>query len=235
MEDVKLYVERVGVDPASGADIRIARRESTSWHKDIVAELINQVLDESEAFMGAQGLEGLHVYDVMLGIGLTSSGIWPGFSLEPDTISRISACGASLDFDPYIDVVPAHTCDIKTLDDFTVIFSAQGFHQQRSVIATRGLREYGDATDIFIFQVFKDALKYHNDNSLRVFRKKQSALTLYARFYQAKSGCEESCTSCQELCTRPGFHLPREVFIRLNAAQARFVYWPFERRQLPVW
>ncbi|ECB5906881.1 rhomboid family intramembrane serine protease GlpG [Salmonella enterica subsp. enterica serovar Virchow] len=44
MEDVKLYVERVGVDPASGADIRIARRESTSWHKDIVAELINQVL-----------------------------------------------------------------------------------------------------------------------------------------------------------------------------------------------
>ncbi|EKC2994781.1 hypothetical protein OOP51_002964 [Salmonella enterica] len=235
MEEVKLYVELVGVDPASDADIRIARHESTSWHKDIVAELINQVLDESEAFMGAQGLEGLHVYDVMLGIGLTSSGIWPGFSLEPDTISRISACGASLDFDPYIDVVPAHTCDIKTFDDFTVIFSAQGFHQQRSVIATRGLREYGDATDIFIFQVFKDALKYHNDNSLRVFRKKQSALTLYARLYQAKSGCEESCTSCQELCTRPGFHLPREVFIRLNAAQARFVYWPFERRRLPVW
>lgn len=76
MEEVKLYVELVGVDPASDADIRIARRESTSWHKDIVAELINQVLDESEAFMGAQGLEGLHVYDVMLGIGLTSSGIW---------------------------------------------------------------------------------------------------------------------------------------------------------------
>ncbi|EBC2385415.1 hypothetical protein CV116_23265, partial [Salmonella enterica] len=44
MEDVKLYVERVGVDPISGAGIRIARRESTSWHKDIVAELINQVL-----------------------------------------------------------------------------------------------------------------------------------------------------------------------------------------------
>lgn len=28
MEEVKLYVELVGVDPASGADIRIARRES---------------------------------------------------------------------------------------------------------------------------------------------------------------------------------------------------------------
>ncbi len=40
MEEVKLYVELVGVDPASDADIRIARRESTSWHKDIVAELI---------------------------------------------------------------------------------------------------------------------------------------------------------------------------------------------------
>ncbi len=44
MEEVKLYVERVGRDPASGGDIRIARRESTSWHKDIVAELINQVI-----------------------------------------------------------------------------------------------------------------------------------------------------------------------------------------------
>lgn len=44
MEEVKLYVERVGVDPVSGAGIRIARRESASWHKDIVAELINQVL-----------------------------------------------------------------------------------------------------------------------------------------------------------------------------------------------
>lgn len=41
MEDVKLYVERVGVDPASGADIRIARRESTSWHKDIKILLLS--------------------------------------------------------------------------------------------------------------------------------------------------------------------------------------------------
>lgn len=51
MEDVKLYVERVGVDPISGAGIRIARRESTSWHKDIVAELINQVLRCGEALI----------------------------------------------------------------------------------------------------------------------------------------------------------------------------------------
>ncbi len=234
MEDVKLYVELVGVDPVSGADICLARRESTAWHKDIVAELINQVLDEAEKFVGAPGLESLYAYDVMLGIGLTSSGIWPGFSLDPYTISRISDSGAALDFDPYIDNVPTHACDIEIYDDFMVTFSALGFHHQRSVIAKRGLREYASVADVFIFQVFKDALKYHNDNSLRLFRNKQSALTLYARYYQA-SGCgDEGCTTCREGCTRPGFHLLRDVFIRLNAANACFQYWPFEKRRLTV-
>ncbi|WP_434661273.1 hypothetical protein ACMYSL_02160 [Klebsiella sp. MISC125] len=234
MEEVKLYIQLAGIDPASGADIQIARCESTVWHKDIVAELINQVLDESEKFIGAQGLEALHVYDVVLGIGLISSGIWPGFSLDPDTISRISDCGAALDFDPYIENVPTHTCERETHDDFTIAFSALGFHHQRSVIAIRALREYANVADVFIFQVFKDALKYHNDNSLRLFRKKQSELTLYARYYQAESCGDEGCTTCHESCTRPGFHLPRDVFIRLNAANASFQYCPFEKYRLSV-
>lgn len=234
MEELKLYVQLTGVDPDSGADICIARRESTAWHKGIMAELINQVLDEAEKFAGAPGLEGLRAYDIMLGIGLTSSGIWPGFSLDPDTISRMSDCGAALDFDPYIENVPTHVCGIETHDDFTVAFSALGFHHQRSVIAKRGLREYASVADVFIFQVFKDALKYHNDNSLRLFRKKQSELTLYARYYQAKSCGDEGCTTCLEGCTRPSFHLPRDVFIRLNAANARFRYCPFEKRRLSM-
>lgn len=150
MEEVKLYIQLAGVDPASGADIRIARCGSTVWHKDIVAELINQVLDESEKFIGMQGLEGLRAYDVMLGIGLISSGIWPGFSLDPDTINRISDCGAALDFDPYIENEPMHTCERETHDDFTIAFSALGFHRQRSVIAIRALREYANVADVFI-------------------------------------------------------------------------------------
>lgn len=229
MEDVNLYVQLAGVDPFSGADICIARRESTTWYKDIVAELINQVLDETEKFVGSQGLEGLYAYDAMLGIGLTSSGIWPGFSLDPDTISRMSDCGAALDFDPYIDNVPTHACDIEIYDDFMVTFSALGFHHQRSVIAKRGMREYASVADVFIFQVFKDALKYHNDNSLRLFRNKQSALTLYARYYQAPRCGDDGCTTCREGCSRPGFSLPRDVFTRLNAANAHFIYQPFER------
>ncbi|EBS7635283.1 hypothetical protein CDR68_16135 [Salmonella enterica] len=215
MEDVKLYVQLAGVEPSGGADICIARRESTAWHKDIVAELINRVLDDAEKFAGAPGLEGLRVYDVMLGIGLTSSGIWPGFSLDPNTISRMSDCGAALDFDPYIENVPTHACAHETHDDFTVAFSALGFHHQRSVIAIRGLREYASVADVFIFQVFKDALKYHNDNSLRLFRKKQSELTIYARYYQAESCGDEGCTTCHE-------------------SNARFRYCPFEKRRLSV-
>ncbi|KMV80790.1 hypothetical protein HMPREF9692_05264 [Klebsiella oxytoca 10-5248] len=234
MEDIKLYVQLTGVDPASGADICIARRESTAWHRGIVAELINQALDQAEKFVGAPGMEELRAYDVMVGIGLTSSGIWPGFSLDPGTIGRMSVCGAELDFDPYIDRVPIYACDIDTHDDFTVAFSALGFHHQRSVIAKRGLREYASVADVFILQVFKDALKYHNDNSLRLFRKKQAELMLYARYYQAKRCDDKSCTNCEEGCTRPGFHLPRDVFIRLSAANARFQYCPFERRRLSV-
>lgn len=234
MEDVKLYVQLAGVEPSGGADIYIARRESTAWHKDIVAELINRVLDDAEKFAGAPGLEGLRAYDVMLGIGLTSSGIWPGFSLDPNTISRMSDCGADLDFDPYIENVPTHTCDRETHDDFTIVFSSLGFHHQRDVIAIRGLREYASVADVFIFQVFKDALKYHNDNSMRLFRKKQSELTIYARYYQAESCGDEGCTTCHESCTRPGFHLPSDVFIRLNAANARFRYCPFEKRRLSM-
>lgn len=43
MEDVKLYVEWVGVDLVSGVDICIVWCEFILWYKDIVVELINQV------------------------------------------------------------------------------------------------------------------------------------------------------------------------------------------------
>ncbi|XNM79692.1 hypothetical protein ACLK1U_19390 [Escherichia coli] len=38
--------------------------------------------------------------NVTLNIGLTSSKVWPGFSLDTATISRL--CGGGAGFDPYI-------------------------------------------------------------------------------------------------------------------------------------
>lgn len=230
-EKTELFVGLDGIDPVSGANIRIVRCTSTRWDENVVVELINQALDEGLKFAGTTKLEGLHTYDVTLDIWLYSSGIWPGFVLDTGTIDRISACGAELSFDPYIHNVPGHICDIQTNDDFTVIFSAQGFHQQRSIIAKRRLREYGSLEDVYIFQVFKDALKYHNDNSLRAFRKKQSELTLYARYYEGITDMVEGGYASEEEDIRPGFFLHRNVFTRLNAAGAVFRYWPFEKRR----
>lgn len=89
-----LFANFSGTDPFTGVDITIAHCKSTYWDEGIVQQLINQVLDEGEKFAGAAGLEGLSRYDVTLNIGLTSSNVWPGFSLDTATISRLCACGA---------------------------------------------------------------------------------------------------------------------------------------------
>ncbi|EGQ5073972.1 hypothetical protein I3O05_000488 [Escherichia coli] len=84
--------------------------------------------------------------------------------------------------------------------------------------------------DVYIFQVFKDAWKFHNNNSLRGFRDKQAELKLYTRHYSVENCAEESCRDCNS-CIRPSFSLSRSALIRLNAANARFVYQPFTRDQ----
>lgn len=232
MEETDLFVELIGVDPDSGADTRIARCQSTCWHKSSVVELINHALDEGAKFAGAAGLEGLYAWNVTLEIGLHTSGIWPGFTLDVDTIDRISACNAQLSFDPYVENLPGHTCDHETIDNFTIMFTAIGLHNERVKIAIRGLRERSNDENIFILQVLKDALKYHNDNSLRKFRGKQPELTLYARYYQALTCESEGCASCPVECVRPGFFIDRDVFRRLNAANSTFRYCPFEKRRV---
>ncbi len=61
---------------------------------------------EEEKFVGADGLEGLLRYNVTAKYGLTSSKVWPGFSLDTATISRLCACGADFWLKPYISDVP---------------------------------------------------------------------------------------------------------------------------------
>ncbi|MDZ9925992.1 hypothetical protein SNE04_02480, partial [Escherichia coli] len=81
-----LFASLVGTDPFTGVDITIANCKSAYWDEGIVQQLINQALDEGEKFVGADGLEGLLRYNVTLNIGLTSSNVWPGFSLDTATI-----------------------------------------------------------------------------------------------------------------------------------------------------
>ena len=85
-----LFASLSGTDPFTGVDITIANCKSAYWDEGIIQQLINQVLDEGEKFAGTVGLEGLSRYDVTLNIGLTSSNVWPGFSLDTATISPIS-------------------------------------------------------------------------------------------------------------------------------------------------
>lgn len=222
-----LFASLAGIDPFTGVDITIANCKSTYWDVGIVPQLINQSLDESEKFAGAAGLEGLQRYNLTLNIGLISSNVWPGFTLDTATISRLCACGADFGFDPYISDVPDVTCDLNSTDDFTVHFTAMLNPDERVVIAKRPLKKCDSwIEDIYIFQLFKEAWKFHNDNSLRGFRDKQAELKLYARHYTVENCTEESCRDCN-YCIRPSFSLSRSAIIRLNAANARFVYQQF--------
>lgn len=134
-----LFASLAGTDPFTGADITIANCKSAYWDEGIVQQLINQVLDEGEQFVGADGLEGLLRYNVTLNIGLTSSNVWPGFSLDTTTIGRLCACGADFGFDPYISDVPDVQCDLNTTNDFTVHFTAM-LNPERVIIAKRPLK-----------------------------------------------------------------------------------------------
>ncbi|EFT6953082.1 hypothetical protein HVK80_001754 [Escherichia coli] len=226
-----LFASLVGTDPFTGVDITIANCKSAYWDEGIVQQLINQALDEGEKFVGADGLEGLLRYNVTLNIGLTSSNVWPGFSLDTATISRLCACGADFGFAPYISDVPDVQCDLNTTNDLTVQFTAMLNPDERVIIAKRPLKKCESwIEDIYIFQVFKDAWKFHNDNSLRGFRDKQAELKLYARYYSVENCAEESCRDCNS-CIRPSFSLSRSAIIRLNVANARFVYQPITRDQ----
>lgn len=135
-----LFASLAGTDPFTGVDITIANCKSAYWDEGIVQQLINQALDEGEKFVGADGLEGLLRYNVTLNIGLTSSKVWPGFSLDTATISRLCACGADFGFDPYISDVPDVQCDLNTTNDVTVQFTAMLNPDERVIIAKRPLK-----------------------------------------------------------------------------------------------
>lgn len=145
-----LFASLSGTEPFTGVDITIANCKSTYWDEGIVQQLINQVLDEGEKFAGAAGLEGLSRYDVTLNIGLTSSNVWPGFSLDTATISRLCACGADFGFDLYISDVPDVQCDLNTTNDFTVQFTAMLNPDERVIIAKRPLKNVTPGLRMFI-------------------------------------------------------------------------------------
>lgn len=145
-----LFASLAGTDPFTGVDITIANCKSAYWDEGIVQQLINQVLDEGEKFVGAAGLEGLLRYNVTLNIGLTSSNVWPGFSLDTATIGRLCACGADFGFDPYISDVPDVQCDLNTTNDFTVHFTAMLNPDERVIIAKRPLKNVTLGLRMFI-------------------------------------------------------------------------------------
>ena len=120
-----LFASLVGTDPFTGVDITIANCKSAYWDEGIVQQLINQALDEGEKFVGADGLEGLLRYNVTLNIGLTSSNVWPGFSLDTATISRLCACGADFGFDPYISPLDEYTAPHPETDNYVVLEASE--------------------------------------------------------------------------------------------------------------
>ncbi len=100
---MKLTVELHGIDPNKGEWFSISKHESTHYDHDILLYIINKVLDEGSEY-SSNGLEGLRPLHVELSISIISDedGFRPAFDIDARTISRLSAAGASFDFDPYL-------------------------------------------------------------------------------------------------------------------------------------
>lgn len=100
---MKLTVELHGIDPRLGEWLSISKHESDHYDHDFLLHMINRALDEGAKYSG-NGLEGLRVLHVELSVAIVSDeeGFRPAFDIDARTISRLSAAGASFDFDPYI-------------------------------------------------------------------------------------------------------------------------------------
>lgn len=230
---IKLTVELAGTDPTSSVGMTIALVTVDRWQEGVIPASINAAFDRAYVFAGAGGLKALRRWDVHMLVGLYARGINPAFFLDEVTIHRFSQCRSTLDFDPYIHEMPAGDSDTTEENDFIVRLSAVEPWSLRTTIATQRPGENSGSDDVCIRQLFIKALNYHGDNSLQKFREKQLMFTLNARYHEDETQLVEGCYASDEDYIRPGFHLNRDVFIRLNAARARFHYCPFGTARVP--
>ncbi|EAQ6500133.1 TPA: hypothetical protein N3A35_004461 [Salmonella enterica subsp. salamae serovar 16:m,t:e,n,x] len=100
---MKLIVELHGIDPVKGEWFTISKHESDQYDHDFLLLIINKALDEGAKYSG-NGLEGLRAFHVELSVAIIADedGCRPAFDIDARTISRLSAAGASFDFDPYV-------------------------------------------------------------------------------------------------------------------------------------
>jgi len=105
---INFIIGMSGVDPKTGQELwlaKIERQNEKEYSMEYLTVLIDKILDESAKIGGDRGLEGLRNYHVQLLVGISSDkedNIRPSIQLSPRVISRLSAAGASFDFDPYV-------------------------------------------------------------------------------------------------------------------------------------
>ena len=100
---MKLTVELHGIDPVKGEWFTISKHDADHYNHDFLVLMINKALDEGAKYSG-HGLEGLRALHVELSVAIIADedGCRPAFGLDARTINRLSAAGASFDFDPYV-------------------------------------------------------------------------------------------------------------------------------------
>lgn len=104
---INIIIGLIGVDPKTGENIwlsKIEKKNQEEYNIDYFNSLINKALNEAAKLGGERGLEGLRKYHAELLLAVSSDeedDIRPSFHLPSRIISRLSAAGASFDFDPY--------------------------------------------------------------------------------------------------------------------------------------
>ncbi|ECD3898580.1 hypothetical protein D4F64_24010 [Salmonella enterica subsp. enterica] len=105
---INITIALNGTDPKTGKEIilsKIEKENEDEYDIDYLIVLIDMVLSEAAKLGGDRGLEGLRNYHTQLSLWISSDEsdyIRPSFHLTSRVISRLSAAGASFDFDPYV-------------------------------------------------------------------------------------------------------------------------------------
>lgn len=105
---INITIVFTGTHPQTGQEVEISkveRENENDYNIDFFIVLIDRVLNEAVNAGGGKGLENLRSYHPQLSVRISSDEdeyLRPSFHLSSTIISRLSAAGASFDFDPYV-------------------------------------------------------------------------------------------------------------------------------------
>lgn len=98
---INLTVAVIGND-CGGSERVLATLSTSSFDDSVLESLIERALRDALRATGEQDEHAIARWAPEVSSRLSGEGIRPAFHLSASLLCRLAACGASLDFDPYV-------------------------------------------------------------------------------------------------------------------------------------